>query len=145
MNRHSFKDHFCLRSFGLPQFFGRKRVQRYCFFLNWPNIFAFFLHYFFTFFISHWKSTMMKNAFFRVLSVFLWKRGQNRSEAPLLTHARVIIIKERAYARVIVTVALSAAEPSDYATRGSSFLPGHRTRVVVLFSSPSRGQWWFRG
>ena len=36
----------------------RNRLQRYCFFLDWPNFKATFLHYFFTFFVSGWFSAL---------------------------------------------------------------------------------------
>ena len=37
----------------------RNRLQRYCFFLDWPNILRSFLHIFCIFFISHWLSTIL--------------------------------------------------------------------------------------
>ena len=80
-------------------FVSQKRVQRYCFFVNWPNNIAKKMHFLWFFFIKCWKCAFYKN---RVFEAFWGNIGYlccKTWKLSFYAHAHFIYIEERAYAR----------------------------------------------
>ena len=60
----------------------RNRLQRYCFFLDWPNFLATFLQFFITFFVSGWFSALHFSVWFLPFSKLT--RFKRKSAAKVL-------------------------------------------------------------
>ena len=64
----TFKDHYLICAISIAHSrWLRNRLQRYCFYLDWPNFLATFFNIFYTFFVSSWFSALRFLSSFAVI------------------------------------------------------------------------------